>query len=451
MTNSLLISSSSSSSSSSNHASRVEELEVQLWQSFNGFASKLRSDVLYPLSMNRVAHSLIKANEKIISDGGGQNINSFKWIVVNKKPYLQTGVVLGKGASANVYLGVDQNGIACALKILRASNAPAFTHFEITFLKSAGKCKDSYVIHMLDGEPSCLALELGEYHLKAYIERFSCKMGQPTEIEQRTIAGFNRCILASLAFIKENFVVHCDVKDENFIVTSSGSDGISQPCVKLADFEYCSRLGELWRGQGTPEFFSPEQFSYLNNKDVKFRVVTDKLDVWGGMLVLVQINMPLLSKSFAGRAHGFSKHVVELIRKFDCTPNAIDHFAHGMDGYFKSEASHGRHGIFDGLSSSSTTEEVIQQMAMFVPKSRIEAKKALKIYDGLEIKQDGVSVGLEQVNAKAELEQLPIAASDGKDKAEELLESILKSSSESGKAKELNPPLIDEDDDYPIG
>lgn len=301
--------------------------------------------------------------------------NRYEWILIDSIPFLKTDILLGRGSYGTVYQGVSPHGQLCALKNGVISD---FERFVLVQAKEGVKGSEASCINwMFAGSKRHLALELGESNLKTYLEGFLFDPGDLTECELEDIAIFNRNILSALCEIKQHGVVHFDIKDENLIVFLRDD----YRCLKLADFGLSMSSKASWNGQGSPQFYSPEQFNAAVSKGLEINF-KHQCDIWSAMLVLIQINQQCMSKPFADRARAFNQKVNELVEEIEGQHDQVKKFSKAMLEYFDSEFDKGMNGIFDGLKPTSAIEAIIQQMAKFDPTDRMTAEDALSLFDG---------------------------------------------------------------------
>lgn len=379
---------------------KVQSIEVGLWRQFKAFASTRRYtfiEVPCPKSMNVFAVALIQMNnDKSLLDKIDPYMKNYQWISISTEPFLLTNFKLGNGSFGAVYRGFNLEGVPCAIK------HGNFNPSEINFLNEVGRkgSKKSCVNLMFAGSYTDLALELGDSHLRTYLESLVAKAGSLSQSELKEIDIFNRSILSSLCEIKKYNVVHADIKDENFIVISRNG----YRCIKLADFGLLMRSKYHWQGQGTPSCFSPEQYAKIINMKMKLSL-PHQFDIWTSMLVLVQINQLVMSKPFAERANAFNQYLNEQLLKIESKhlpfEDQLALLSEAMICFFESEIKIGRDGIFDGLEPTTPIEASIQQMAKFDPTKRITAEKALCLYDGFV--KPTINPGIEELHEHFEL------------------------------------------------
>ena len=205
--------------------------------------------------------------------------------------------LLGSGGMGTVYLGERNDGLfskQVAVKLL----SPAFAHTHMRVHR------ERELLARLDHPNIARLLDAGTtpegwpYLVMDYVDGIS--IDRYCTDRDLSIAGRLQLIAqvcSGLAHAHQRFVIHCDIKPENILVTADGT-------VKLLDFG----IAKLLEGGGTTTVFRPGTPAYASPEHLRGDPITTASDVYSiGVLAYVVLTgswpYPVRPKGIADATH----------------------------------------------------------------------------------------------------------------------------------------------------
>ena len=192
--------------------------------------------------------------------------------------------VLGTGMSGQVVLGVRSDGSLMAVKVMDIGNIPDQKAIqslcnEVDILaKYSHENIVDYYGHHVDNERKELHIFM-EYVSNGSLGGLVRSMDEP--LSERAAAEYTAQILAGVAYLHSNQVMHRDIKGDNILMHQDAT-------IKISDFGMSKSLGEVlgggeqsYQAQGTPLWSAPEVF--------KDRGYDLKSDIWSVGCVVVEL------------------------------------------------------------------------------------------------------------------------------------------------------------------
>uniref|UniRef100_A0A061QUQ0 Calcium-dependent protein kinase n=1 Tax=Tetraselmis sp. GSL018 TaxID=582737 RepID=A0A061QUQ0_9CHLO len=203
---------------------------------------------------------------------------------ISEEIQLLPSQVLGEGTSGSVVLGIERMSKRhVAVKVLPKTGTGAVLRknlqkigFELEVLETLQGCPNvvDLVGKFEDAERVYIAMELctdGD---------LGCLVEQHAALSESDVACFAYDMLSVLADIHSAGLAHCDVKPENFIVST---DSQGRRMLKAVDFGCAQRIRDghrLREKTGTPLYRAPEMYS---------RQYGQEADLWSAGMIIYQL------------------------------------------------------------------------------------------------------------------------------------------------------------------
>jgi serine/threonine-protein kinase len=169
---------------------------------------------------------------------------------------------LDPGGEGAVFKGVDQSSRTVLLKVYGPNRQHRRTELEVTKLKAVSS---PYLAKLHDdGKKVIRGLDC-YYIVMDFIEGTNLRdlLKTGTHLDQAGVKELLKCTSQAIDALWAVSVVHCDIKPENIIRTTSGSFVlIDLGLAKHLDAETITVLGAIY---GTPGYLAPEQFQGRKN------------------------------------------------------------------------------------------------------------------------------------------------------------------------------------------